>query len=207
MSPFPNDPYCYPGTDVLINLENIRDPQTLTQFESQTASVDIARLEIDPITGPFDARRLQETHRRIFGNVYPWAGELRKDIGIMTKNRSGFVVAYGPSENVPAALANTFAALKTENFLLALDANAVAKRLAYYYSELDAIHAFREGNSRTLRAFTSDLARSAGYRLDWASMAQTVEHRERLYHARDLAVMRRDTSELTQIFSAILRSV
>ena len=28
----------------------------------------------------------------------------------------------------------------------------MARRLAYYYSELDAIHAFRDGNSRTLRA-------------------------------------------------------
>ena len=68
----------------------------------------------------------------------------------MTKERSGFVVTYGPSENVPAALAGTFAALKTEMDLAGLEAPAFATRLAYYYSELDAIHAFREGNSRTL---------------------------------------------------------
>ena len=73
-----------------------------------------------------------------------------------------------------------------------------------YYSELDAIHAFREGNSRTLRAFTSDLAQSVGHRLDWALTAQTEEQRMRLYHARDLAVMRGDTPELTQIFDVCL---
>lgn len=71
MSPFPNDPYCYPGTDVLINHENIRDQRTLDQFEGQTASANMARLAIKPIVGPFTTVRLQETHRRIFGNVFP----------------------------------------------------------------------------------------------------------------------------------------
>ena len=62
---------------------------------------------------------------------------------MMAKTRpSGSVVAYGPSHNVPAALANTFAALNAENCLVGLDTEAIAKRLAYYYSELDPIHAF-----------------------------------------------------------------
>ena len=205
MSPFANDPYCYPGTDVLINLENIRDQKTLNHFEAQTASANIARLAINPIQGPFDVRRLQETHRRIFGNVYPWAGEIRKDIGLMAKNRSGFVVSYGPSQNVPGALETTFAALKAEKELQGLDIAAMAKRLAYYYSELDAIHAFRDGNSRTLRAFTSDLAQAGGHRLDWALAAHADGDREKLYHARDLAIMRGDLSELTGIIAASLR--
>jgi cell filamentation protein len=97
--------------------------------------------------------------------------------------------------------------LNAENGLLGLDSQALAKRLAYFYSELDAIHAFRDGNSRTLRAFTSDLAQSAGHRLDWAPASQTAEQRQRLYHARDMAVMRGDLSELTQIFTAHLRGL
>ncbi len=206
MSPFPNDPYCYPGTDILINHEDIRDQSALTQFESQMASVEIGRLAIIPITGPFDTRRLQETHRRIFGNVYPWAGELRKDIGIMTKNRSGFAVAYGPAANVPTALEGAFAKLKAEKFLLGLDLGQFARRLAFYYSELDAIHAFREGNSRTLRAFTADLALAAGHRLVWARTGTTADDQQRLYHARDLAVMRGDTSELAEIIAANLNN-
>jgi cell filamentation protein len=147
---------------------------------------------------------MQETHRRIFGKVYPWAGELRKDIGLMAKNRSGFVVAYGPSQNVPGALESTFAALKAERFLHGLEAGAMAQRLAHYYSELDAIHAFRDGNSRTLRAFTADLAEAAAHRLDWTRAAQSAEDRQRHYHARDVAVMRGELSELTGIFIDVL---
>jgi cell filamentation protein len=80
----------------------------------------------------------------------------------------------------------------------------MVKRLAYYYGELDAIHAFRDGNSRTLRVFSADLAEVAGHRLDWARAAQTGEDRQRLYHARDLAVMHGDLSELTAIIRATL---
>ena len=205
MSPFANGPYCYPGTDILRNLESIRDQKTLNSFEADAVAASIVALKLSPITGPFNTFRLQETHRRIFGNVYPWAGEIRKDIGMMAKTRaSGFVVAYGPSQNVPAALASTFVALQAENCLVGLDTEAIAKRLAYYYSELDSIHAFRDGNSRTLRVFTSDIAQSAGHRLDWAPSAATEEQRQRLFHARDLAVMRGDASQLAQIRSANL---
>jgi cell filamentation protein len=204
MSPFPNDPYCYPGTDILRNLAEIRDPGELRIFEADAVAVNIVELRRNGITGPFDASRLKETHRRIFGNVYPWAGEFRQGIGMMTKDRSGFVVAYGPSENVPAALAATFAALNAENGLRGLDADRFAARLAFYCSELDAIHAFREGNSRTLRAFTSDLSQAAGHRLDWAKAALVPDDQQRLYHARDLAVMRGDTSELARIIASCL---
>ena len=36
------------------------------------------------------------------------------------------------------------------------------KRLAYYYSELNMLHPFREGNGRTLRTFISILAMNSG---------------------------------------------
>jgi cell filamentation protein len=204
MSPFPSDPYCYPGTDVLRNLAEIRDPGDLSSFEADAVAVSIIELRRNGITGPLDARRLQETHRRIFGRVYPWAGEFRAGIGMMTKERSGFVVTYGPSENVPAALTVTLAALAAEKALVGLDAAAFAMRLAFYYSELDAIHPFREGNSRTLRAFTYDLAHEAGHRLEWSHAAQGADGQQRLYHARDLAVMRGDTSELVEIIATCL---
>jgi cell filamentation protein len=204
VSPFPNDPYCYPGTDVLINHGDRRVQSKLNKFEADAVFLAYAALQTRPIQGPFDASRLKETHRRIFGYVYPWAGEFRQGFGMMTKERSGFVVTYGPSENVPAALAATFTALNAENDLQGPDAVRFAGRLAFYYSELDAIHAFREGNSRTLRAFTSDLAQAAGRRLDWSRAGSSPEDRHGLYHARDLAVMRGDTSELAEIIGACL---
>jgi len=92
VSPFANDPYCYPGTDVLINHGEYRSQADFNRFEADAVFLAFAAIKARPLKGPFDARRLQETHRRIFGCVYPWAGELRKGIGMMTKNRLGFVV-------------------------------------------------------------------------------------------------------------------
>jgi cell filamentation protein len=98
---------------------------------------------------------LRETHRRIFVRVYAWAGEFRTGMGMMAKNRSGFTVAYGPSENVPGALEGVFAKLKIEKELCGLTVGPFASRMAYFYSELDAIHPFREGNSSTCAPFSA----------------------------------------------------
>jgi len=182
-----------------MNYGDYRTHSELNQFESDAILLASAALEARPIKGPFTANRLKETHRRLFGAVYPWAGEFRKGIGMMAKNRSGFTVAYGPSENVPAALKGVFARLKAEYELKGLDACAFVQRLAFYYSELDAIPAFREGNSRTLRAFTSDLSRAAGHPMRWANAGQDTDAQMRLYRARDIAVMRGDTTELAEI--------
>jgi cell filamentation protein len=125
---------------------------------------------------------------------------------MLVKERSGFTVAYGPSLHVPAALETVFARLKAEEELRGLEAELFLRRLAYFYSELDAIHPFREGNSRTLRAWFSDLAQASGRRLDWSCVGQSEEARQRLCHARDVAVMRGDLAELTAILRHCLLS-
>lgn len=42
-----------------------------------------------------------------------------------------------------------------------------AKRLAYYLSEINVIHPFREGNGRTQRLFIYYLSHSIGFQLDF----------------------------------------
>lgn len=199
------DPYCYPETNILKNLRDFRDRSSLDRFEADAVAADSIALKLDPLKGPFDTKRLQATHRRLFGRVYAWAGELRANTGTMKKQRaSGYVVMYGLAAHIPMALENTFAELEKENELKELALENFAKRLAYFYSELDAIHAFREGNSRTLRVFTADLATAAGYRLAWSQLGYSDAERESLYAARDKAVMRGDCSELEAKIATIL---
>ena len=47
----------------------------------------------------------------------------------------------------------------------------VAKVLAYYLSELNVLHPFREGNGRTNREFIRQLALKAGYVLNLKKVA------------------------------------
>ena len=63
--------------------------------------------------------------------------------------------------------------------------------MARLYGDLDHAHSFYEGNSRTLREFTRSLAQAAGYELNWAPTGADAEQRNRLYVARDIAVLER----------------
>jgi len=194
------DPYCYPGTEVLRNLNNIRDSAELEAFEAAMVALRLVRLSEEPLQGSFDLDRLLRTHRRIFDGVYEWAGQLRQNTGTMKKQRkAGHVVSYGDSAYVQPALVEMLRKLQQENFLRNLLPKSFAARAAFYYGEIDAIHPFREGNSRTLRQFFGDLAREADYRIDWTAASATEEDRQQIFLARDMAVMHGDSSLLARI--------
>jgi cell filamentation protein len=206
MKPVVTDPYCYPGTRVLINLRDLQDRDELDTFESDMVTTRLAQFKRNPITGPFNLKRLQETHRRIFQDVYPWAGSIRQYTGTMSKTRAnGTTITYCDSNFIMNAIAPVFAALEQENFLRGLDLPKFATRAAHFYGELDAVHAFREGNSRTLRQFFADLAREAGYKLDWRSASDTPEKIEQIFLARDAAVMRGDSSLMAKLMEENLK--
>lgn len=71
------DPYVYPGTTVLRNLAGLADPGALAEREAQTSALRLAQLSELGLEGEYDLRHLQEFHRFIFQDIYPWAGELR----------------------------------------------------------------------------------------------------------------------------------
>jgi cell filamentation protein len=63
--------------------------------------------------------------------------------------------------------------------------------LAYYHAEINEVHPFREGNGRALRAFLRQLAREAGYRLDWTVVSPEENHAAALAaHGGDLEPLR-----------------
>jgi cell filamentation protein len=69
-----SDLYCYPGTDVLRNIENIRDAEELRAFE-RTATAN--RIETLPDESPITPDGYRAIHPYIFQDVYDWAGEYR----------------------------------------------------------------------------------------------------------------------------------
>jgi len=60
-----------------------------------------------------------------------------------------------------------FDELAREKRLTGLDVESFALRSAYYFSEINALHPFREGNGRTQREFLSHLAHRNGLRFAW----------------------------------------
>lgn len=62
-----------------------------------------------------------------------------------------------------------FRKLEQEHYLIDVG-DAAPHRLAYYLSEINVLHPFREGNGRTQRLFIEYLASIAGYRVDFSQV-------------------------------------
>ena len=72
-----SDPYLYPGTDVLRNVPGLRNAEQLAAFEAVKTAHRIYELLKNPVVGKCDAAHSKAIHRRVFRDVFPWAGEFR----------------------------------------------------------------------------------------------------------------------------------
>ncbi len=156
-----DEKYCYPSSKVLINKLNITNSSDLSVAEREITSVKLAYAKQNCIEGTFDLKHLQKIHKFLFEDIYSWAGELR-EVNIAKGNQ--FCLA----QNLENYADIIFSKLKAENYLIG--AENVAHRLAYYLSEINVLHPFREGNGRTQRLFIEYLALHAGYRVDFSDV-------------------------------------
>lgn len=148
--------YCYPGTDIMKNIQNVRSPKQLLELEKRLTMLRILELLDTPVDGAFDFKHLQAIHRYIFQDVYQWAGEIRK-VNIAKGNMFCNVMF------IESQAKEIFGKLKKEKYLQGLSEDIFSRRLAYYFSEINALHPFREGNGRSQREFIRCLAFHNGY--------------------------------------------
>jgi cell filamentation protein len=136
---------------------------------------------------------LQATHRYIFGELYPWAGELRT----VQIAKGGNLFAL--PEHIGPYLATLFAELAREDRLQGLEREQLVERLTYYYAEINAVHPFREGNGRTQRAFLTRIAKGAGYPIAWARLdAECNIHAARESHRGNNSPLREMLGDLIE---------
>jgi cell filamentation protein len=161
------DPYVYPGTSVLRNLRDIRDPERLARFEADATSERLSELQDKPMIGVFDPRHLQAIHQHIFQDVYAWAGEIRT-VNISTSGQFPFAFSH----QIRQSMDRLSGELKAEGHLGNLRLPKFCNRAAHYMGEINAIHPFRDGNGRTQREFIRQLAARNSYALDWSRVSQ-----------------------------------
>ncbi len=153
---------CYPGTTVLINKLNIRSQEALDDVERVLVGLHTIELEREPPAEPFSFPFYLDLHRKLFGDLYEWAGELRTvDI---SKKGTVFCVAKN-LEEIGNAI---FDELKKMNELRGLRRDKLVKEAAKLYHRLNLLHPFREGNGRTQRLFFSLLIRRTGFEINFA---------------------------------------
>jgi cell filamentation protein len=162
-----DDHYVDSKSGVLKNLLHIANQAALDSAEANFVAARSRELALKPLPGRFDLPHLQAIHKRLFGDVYEWAGQLR-DVNI-SKNGTAFAAAM----YIESSTAQLFQQLAHEKALAGLDQAQFSIRAAHYFGELNAIHPFREGNGRTQREFISHLAHANCFYVAWERWKQT----------------------------------
>ena len=155
--------YCYENSNVLRNKLGITDSDALRVAEREIAAVRILEAERSPIRGKLGFKHLCDIHRYIFGDIFEWAGKLR----IVNFSKGN---PFCNADVLDIYGTEMFGKLKAERYLLDTPKERIAERLAYYLSEINMMHPFREGNGRTQRMFIEYLALVAGYRMDFTNV-------------------------------------
>jgi cell filamentation protein len=151
------DPYCYPGTTVLINRLGLREQARLDALEAEMTA---QRFQEPFPGGKFSYRHYCAVHRHLFQDVYSWAGKIRT----VRISKSGSAFCY--PEHIDREMKRLFISLKNRKHLSGLDAGTFAAQAAHFLAELNAIHPFREGNGRAQLSFLVLLAERVGHPLD-----------------------------------------
>lgn len=151
-----DDPYCYPGSSVLRNRRDLRDQEALERWELEAVGLRMAEA---PPRGRYDAKHYRVVHRRLFGDVYAWAGRYR------TVRMSKGSTDFGPPDHIGVEMDRKFAGLTRPPFQRGSAAEDFIPALAEFLGELNAIHPFREGNGRTQLRFARMLGQRAGHQL------------------------------------------
>lgn len=186
-----NSIYCYENSNVLINNLDIKDPVILSRYESQVVSIKLLALHKKGITGDFNVEHFVSIHKFLFEDIYPFAGKFR------TENIAKDNFSFADYQYIDSEISRLFNNLKNENYLQNLSKSELAKRLAYYWAELNVLHPFREGNGRTTREFLRQLALKNGYNLNLQNV-----NTDELLDASVKSVV--DESQLSNLINQIL---
>lgn len=156
------DDYCYAGTTVLKNKLDLRDGDDLSAFEAEASDVRADQALPD---GHLDFTHFKAVHGHLFQDVYDWAGNIRT----VRMAKGGNMFCF--PENIENEADKLFSQLERDKFLSGLETEKFAEKAAHFLSELNVIHAFREGNGRAQLSFFLLLADRAGHPIDLEHLA------------------------------------
>jgi cell filamentation protein len=148
----------------------------------------------------------------LFQDVYAWAGQLRT-VPSSKRAENGMTSVF----ESPDAIASSWAKLteKTSAFAAAKDLSLEQQReqLVAVYVEANRIHAFPEGNGRSLQTFMKQLAGEQGLDLDftrtnardWTLASAVSGTHGRLFERQYLIAQPSDNEPIRKIFGEIVR--
>lgn len=160
------DPYFYDDIPVLKNKLGIKDPAELDMIETSITASRILSVETVTYNLPYDFSRLKAIHRYLFSPIYTWAGEVRKvNVEKAEKVLNGLSVSYCDYSMIEGEANKAIKSMNRTDWLkmnLSKRAETYSKKVAALWK----IHAFREGNTRTVMTFAAQFANDHGFPLD-----------------------------------------
>ena len=155
---------CYPGTSVLINKLGIQNQDQLNENETLIVGVKSLQFELAPFLEPLNFDYYKRLHRFLFDELYEWAGAVRNI------NLSKQHTHFCPADEIASLAERMFGRVENMNFFCGLPREDFIAELTDFYSSVNYLHPFREGNGRTQRLYFRQLAQRAGYKLDFSAV-------------------------------------
>lgn len=160
------DVYFYKNTDVLKNKLNIKNREELEAAEADISYIKLLDIDRATIHGKFDLLHLKSIHKYIFEDIYSWAGEIRFiNIEKSEDILYGLSVQYSDYnliENEVNKLLDHIRSIEWSN----LSRDKLVQQFSINTAKLWRIHPFREGNTRTVITFMTQLAEINNFNLD-----------------------------------------
>ena len=160
-----NDPYLYPNSKVLKNLLDITDEKSLDLAEAELSRAHMMILYEQGFRD-FSPEGICAIHKRLFGNIYEWAGQYRK-INIQKREAilGGVSVWYTNDDEIEEELRKVFREIGQIPWQ-SLSRKQFISNLARMFRKVWQIHPFREGNTRTTVMLLTFFVESNGYYFD-----------------------------------------
>lgn len=158
------DKYCYPDSDVLINLLDIRNSDALDEAEAEFTAERYRTYNPSQLPlSEFSFEHLKHLHYHLFQDLYEWAGQTR-DVDI-SKGDTRFCTwtRIEPEANK---------LFRTIPELADCHDDELIEKVADLFCELNLLHPFREGNGRVLLFFFEEMLYTIGYDVTWPKISQ-----------------------------------
>ena len=154
------DKYCYPETDVLTNLLDIRNADKLAEAEIEFTAERYRLYQSPKATiQQFTFEHLKTLHYHLFQDVYEWAGEVR-DVDI-SKGETLFCTCTRIEPEAKKLFKNISQLENSQSHELFIE------QIADLFCEINLLHPFREGNGRVQRFFFEEMLFALGYDVTW----------------------------------------
>ena len=198
--------YCYHGSDILINKLDIHDQKTLDKAERNITALMLMKLQLNPIPNPkelFSIEYFINLHKQVFEYIYPFAGSIRREN--MVKGNTPFCrpeFIYRYLTMLFDKIFDDVKKIKTKDDIINF--------LSYYYSELNIVHPFREGNGRVMREYLRQVVifinKYLGFDYELDFSAVTEEDKHNLMNGSIISAMNGDLELLNRFFNNVLKS-